>query len=161
MSDSTLSTNSVSYNDFETYDINIIKKDKIKNTIYRNDRLIEKISYYLRTSTLSLRIVIGICLLIFVYKYLKIKKKSPTLILNVYFSSKFLTVSFLTTFIFFFYIYLLPNENVYIQYVKIRATDAFKAYIISLLAFYDLPLPTFWIIFFYDTLFITKADAEL
>ena len=161
MSDSTLSTNSIIYNDFEPLTINIVDKDKIKNTINPNDGIFEKLSYYLRSSTITTRIIVGISLLIFVYKYLKIKKIKPSLLFDVIFSSNFLTISWIFTLLFYLYLYLLPSENIYIRYLKIRADDALKAYLIAVMAFYDLPLSAFWIIFFYDTLFITRSQTQL
>jgi hypothetical protein len=168
MNNNQIHNNVSNYKEFEEMiiddkNINLFNNSQeVKNSeIKRSHNLTIKITNIIRDASAHLKIIILIILFIFVFFYLKVKKSDPLELFKVYFTSNTLAAIWILTILFCIYIFMLPDNNLHYDYLKERTSDALKAYIIAVLAFYDLPLPAFWIIFFYDLFFIKGASLDL
>ena len=107
-------------------------------------------------------IFIFIIIFIAVYKYIILKKNDPFKLFRVIFSNEILGTFWIFTFLFCLYVFfILPDNHPNFHFIKQRTSDALKCYLIAVFAFYDLPLPAFWLILFYNIFFIKGSFYDL
>lgn len=155
--------------DFQEFDEPILQEYSTKKNFITQNPITEKINNFLilfvdkfRNGSFLTKSITFIIILFGVYKYIQLKHKNPIDLFKIYLSNKGLFYIFIFTILFCLYVFIvLPDNNNHARFLKERTSDAIAAYIIAIFAFYDLPLPVFWVILFYDIFFIRSATIDL